>query len=1420
MKNKFLTIMILIIMFINVFIQELYAVKELREGGKKEEENLKENSIIFDNLLSEVINYDLESKQYKEFKKTLRNGVWIEENTREYFLNLINKVSNNRYEINNEGYLKISNNLEINNDDNSKYIEKIDNMINNKKTIIVTVKSKNIEQNLNNKNLIKENEYAMFYNEILILNEKKYNKNVKEDQEILVDKFLEVYENNERETSNNIKDTDETKEEQDLQENKTIDNDITNIEIEDNKISNNIESLPKSEEISKDNIFDDRVTEEQFNVILSGMIEKDKKEIDDINNIIKSEINDRNGIWIDKQSRVDVIDFINKYTIYTYSVNSNGFLKSDNIMKDNPNLDQIKKSETEMDKELKNIMSSEIFIAIGIKKSYNYIKNNDIVEVKLADSEFKKTFSNKNNRIIILNDMYYLNDEYDLGLSDYFIKSLNNVEEKVIKGELTFFKNDTITTFSDTSKPGIMYSAQNVYCGPNSENYAKVGSVSKGEQVYLLGQSIGWYHIQYVVTGSSTQKSGFVPVDAVNENGNYVHEEILTGGQRYTNHGIAVQSCDDFDISTQIGSIYEGEGVTLIYSYGYSDAKKEYNVAFVEFSTSSGTKRGYMYTDQLVSPSYVTSVARVIKTNSAYSGTDADFVKLGGVYVDEYVSILAKNGNWVLVEYNTTSGRKRGYMLYSKLKNCNEPSSDYINLPSASGLFKANKQLTVYGGPNENYAKLGIIYSQEVVTLYKKEKGFAYVEYTTSNGAKKGYVISSDISETSAPSIPNISVPSKFTSGTYGTSGLGKDLKYYKMGSGKNVAFIIFEQHGWEDAWASDGIELVKIAKDLINNLNSYTFSDWTIYVIPYANPDGITNGYSNNGPGRCTVSSKIDMNRSWPEDFTPFYTSRNYTGKNYLGSKEGQQLKAFLEKNDNQSATTLLLDVHGWLNKTYGDSEIGTYYNQQFNNTHRSAYGAGYLETWGNYMGYKSCLVELPMPSSASDIINKDFSGKFSTATINMLKNISKLGEGTIVNENVKITSTGNVNIRKSPTTSSAIVASLSNGTTLTRVAKGVVTANGYTWDKIILNDGTEGYIATNFLTIISESNNYIKYSYNNDLKAVKAYLRYNNLFFTGVTDNYYGNDLIDAIEEYQKVKGLTINGELNTDTLSKMGFSCNTSGIISKNDFYKNYLGIANNYLYDIEYLVQTIGSDGVPNITTFLFGEGKSKSDDAYVEKKKSENSKYNSVTYSSNRKKELEKVKTTLREIAYDYEYVYPQASQALYNYVFNTGETLTLNINSLFNIDTMNSFKKKCIERCMIASEHYVSGNITIGKFAKDYEYDVSVNLGSAGTTNVDRQNWFLAAHAFKLGNDVTLNKSGDNYTMKLNFRFKDYYDWDDDENDTYVFPLYESWIIHESDIKALHYAGMCRNYETVGNYTLTVKWSRGQSVNNATITVN
>ena len=100
------------------------------------------------------------------------------------------------------------------------------------------------------------------------------------------------------------------------------------------------------------------------------------------------------------------------------------------------------------------------------------------------------------------------------------------------------------------------------------------------------------------------------------------------------------------------------------------------------------------------------------------------------------------------------------------------------------------------------------------------------------------------------------------------------------------------------------------------------------------------------------------------------------------------------------------------------------------------------------------------------------NYSDKFTTAFLNMIKGLSDDSSnegGTEVNEICQVKTNTSVNVRSGPGTSYNVVTSLTNGTQVTRIRKAVATTNGYTWDKIKLENGTVGYMANNYLVKIS---------------------------------------------------------------------------------------------------------------------------------------------------------------------------------------------------------------------------------------------------------------------------------------------------------------------------------------------------------------
>lgn len=1358
----------------------------LDKEEKRDEETGSEKISDFQVMLAGILNTSEEDLTIDNIPILITNisnkkGIWISEESREYVVNLINELTNKIYKCDKDGFLeedKEKTKEKIQEGNYVYYTQKVDELLQSEKLIVISIEDTYKQLNTIDNDIIditlEDNDYVLQFkenekndksNEIIILNNKKYNEEENADTiALLLNKILEVYYHKDEafiKISNDKEFIDNsntyynifTKKDITEQNGDNIDKEISEDIIEEEKNDDTNEIKPEEivELNEKDNVFDDSVPEEYFDLVLAGILTKNVK-CDNIDEILEEKFS-KQGFWIGESSREAFLEFINEHTIYTYSCDKDGYLICDNIMKDNPNLDTLEKSETEFDIEYKKLISEKKMIIIDITNNYlQYDKEKNITQINLNENEHEKSFSNNDRRIIILNDMYYKNAGYDLALSDYFVKALENVQEKVIKGELTFNKQPL--TRSDTSKPGNMTSAQNVYAGPDSSNYFKVGSVSNGEMVYLLGQQAGWYHIQYMVTGTSQQKSGFVPVSTVNNNGHSVHEEQMTGGQKYPKQGLEVMSVDDSSIYVKVGSVYQGEGVTVLYDYGYSDSNKGYGISYIEFSTASGTKRGYVYTDQLQAASYPTSVARVINTNSAYAGPDTSFVKLGGAYYNEFVTILAKNtGNdWVFVEYNTPSGRKRGYMSYSKLHNYNHPGM-YNDLAVNQGLRQASKELTVYGGPNNNNANIGSVFYQEVVSLFGEENGYAYIEYSTTSGAKRGYVEGNSLTGANPPSIPDIPTYANFTSGTYGNSGLGKTLKYYKIGNGPNVAFAVFEQHGWEDEWAYDGIELVKIADRVMSNLsNSGINGNWTLYVIPYANPDGITNGYTNNGPGRCTVTTKIDMNRCWPTNFRPYYTSRNYTGSTPLAAPEAVALKDFILNNiGNQQK--IILDIHGWLNQTYGDSTIAKYFGEQFGFGHSATYGSGYLETWGKSIGAKSCLVELPVPSSAQDIINRDFSGKVANAIRNMLNgSTSQVEGGTEVNEQVKVTANGGLNVRSGPGTSYSIVSAVSQGTIVTRIRRGVANANGYVWDKIRLSNGTEGYVATNYLQLVEQTSP-------NETTGE----------FNGESAEYSKNMNISQIPIVEEERVEIIKSEEE-----------------------------AGKRIYESNLTEHIIGDNALANIKTFVYAGSGYLAINGSDMKDSGEN-----MLYYLTKGKEGK---------VYGEETPYTTAP-------FKEGHIRRefTGLNMIADSDQAYENMKDEIGKAINAAEKFATSD---GEYTFVRKAEQVVRQPGH---NDDTLNWRTGLGDYRTFTKATVTKNGNSYTMNLDYHVEDYYDWREEDENFALSALakraYEegildtAFVLASSPLWQMNIVGMARNYTNYDVLPLKVTWTKGQNVN-------
>ena len=201
---------------------------------------------------------------------------------------------------------------------------------------------------------------------------------------------------------------------------------------------------------------------------------------------------------------------------------------------------------------------------------------------------------------------------------------------------------------------------------------------------------------------------------------------------------------------------------------------------------------------------------------------------------------------------------------------------------------------------------------------------------------------------------------------------------------------LTFAMHGFEDGWSNDGASLVQIATDVIKEFSSNPeqLNRTRLIVVPCVNPDGTWYGQSSNGFGRCNAQG-IDINRDFDYYWKYCNESRFRTGTTAFSTPEAQILRnvVLLEKPD------IIIDFHGWLNQTYGDIELGEYFNRAFNIQHQGpafkdkVYMHQYFAGWASQYA-RTVLVEYPNPKNNQNIIDWGYSKN----TINVIKEICSL--------------------------------------------------------------------------------------------------------------------------------------------------------------------------------------------------------------------------------------------------------------------------------------------------------------------------------------------------------------------------------------------------------------------------------------------
>ena len=705
------------------------------------------------------------------------------------------------------------------------------------------------------------------------------------------------------------------------------------------------------------------------------------------------------GITLKSEDKEKILNFINANTNQNYILN-------DNKLEKEKNEQEIKN--TLLDEEIDCAIKENRKILIALSENVE-----NVIEMYISED-------NTERLILIDKDFCEKDNLEDIALADRLTKALFITHE-----------NDGIALLSSTAVKAVIATSSNVYHGPDSSNYAKVGSIDAGEDpVYILATSMGWYHIEYLVTSTGKHKTGYIPASVVSSySGGELTEEDFYGGYCYATTELDVRTCDDFSLTAPVGTLFKHEGCTFLFSYNMGNNE----VAFIEYATSSGTKRGYVYSKYLKFP--CETIVCVAKENiPVYGGPSSNtYAHFGTIYQNELMSLLAKESNWIYVEYNTTKGRKRGYVDWTKVDPRDYTSGTYFNdfykTPSNSDchINDESQSVAVYGGPSTSYSKIGSVNCENITCFWTNNDSYAdltCIEYVVSSTGllKRGYIdpnkANLGLLTLENNTIEEFNSDSIFTKVRYGYTQLERPMHYLRAGSGPKHIFLVFALHGWEDGKKSDGSFyhgdgniLLKIAKSFINKFNNMNaenrntiLNNWTIFLFPGVNLDGIVNGYSNNSFGRCLYNG-VDPNRSFPGNFVEFTNPRNKTTSTSLNGAELVNLRNCLMGN-RSSNENILLDIHGWENSFItNSSELADYFVGTFKSLNSSfrkknlGVASGYLTTWAENkptiastnankpgLGARSALLEFPPTTNYSSSNIDLYSDKLFTATTNLL--------------------------------------------------------------------------------------------------------------------------------------------------------------------------------------------------------------------------------------------------------------------------------------------------------------------------------------------------------------------------------------------------------------------------------------------------
>ncbi len=426
-------------------------------------------------------------------------------------------------------------------------------------------------------------------------------------------------------------------------------------------------------------------------------------------------------------------------------------------------------------------------------------------------------------------------------------------------------------------------------------------------------------------------------------------------------------------------------------------------------------------------------------------------------------------------------------------------------------------------------------------------------------------------------------------------------------------------------------------------------------------------------------------------------------------------------------------------------------------------------------------------------------------------------------------------INIYQKAAVNYDIVATMTEGSAVKRIKKGVNEVNGHVWDKIELSNGKVAYVFSDELEIATDTKT-LQFQYKDNIYTV--YLSSSSLGVNLDEYEYYFVKEVDGteLELYYSKTRLTARsfwisyGE-NTIRVTMGVNGTLKKGIADQSSVYtpKEKYVASNQDIYDVNNIVfYECVHDEIKNISykKNLNWDEISPSKSNYDEIKRKEEL-YNSM--SALEASQLNKDLISWWSIAWAgataAKDTYENASSALlyfltegedgktdntFSYekdIFTAGHTMReISLNdAIGDSSEMNAQLSQTMNSVINGAELFQSVN--------DNNSVVFSNIieDSATVSKESSMDWHLAINNYRIKSESTFSKIGTSYTLKLRYGIIDYYDWNKGNNQSAV-ELNEILGVVADHMYDLHRAGRARNYTNYGEISYIIKWEKGQRI--------